>query len=285
MASETIPIHQLIPPEWVSVRVDRLTPEGHSEPLEVHRHDHYELFFLRSGEGNHMIDLEHYTLHTPSIHVVAPGQVHRLERSHDAVGSVLLFTREATLDPRLQQDVEQVIGHPGSPTVLPIASTQLDDVERLLELIEATNRTQEGPGQRIAAGLLGVVLAHCAHWFTVRDEAPRGISDPVQRFLADVERLYLDERSVTSYAERLSISPGHLNVLVQKRLGKNSSAVIQDRLLLEAKRLLLHADLSVKEISYALRMEDPAYFNRVFKKATGSTPLDYRTAIREKYHR
>jgi len=54
-------------------------------------------------------------------------------------------------------------------------------------------------------------------------------------------------------------------------------------LLLEAKRLLLHADLSVKEVSHALLMEDPAYFNRMFKKATGMTPVEYRTHIREKY--
>jgi AraC-like DNA-binding protein len=59
--------------------------------------------------------------------------------------------------------------------------------------------------------------------------------------------------------------------------------VLQDRLILEAKRLLLHSSMSLKEVGFALNMEDPAYFSRVFKKATGHTPGEYRDHVRELY--
>jgi AraC-like DNA-binding protein len=61
--------------------------------------------------------------------------------------------------------------------------------------------------------------------------------------------------------------------------------VIHDRLLLEARRLLLHGEQSIKEVGYALNLQDPAYFARWFRKADGRTPAEYRQHIREKYQR
>jgi len=55
-------------------------------------------------------------------------------------------------------------------------------------------------------------------------------------------------------------------------------------LILEAKRMLLHSDDSIKEIAFQLGFEDASYFNKFFKRLTLQTPLQYRTAIREIYH-
>ena len=140
----------------------------------------------------------------------------------------------------------------------------------------------------VARGYLNILLLKCAHWQQAVHPLQHPHTDrvdPVMRFMDLVEREFLGKRHVSAYASDLALSPGHLNELVKKRLGKSASEVLQDRVLLEAKRLLLHADLSVKEVSHALRMDDPAYFNRMFKKATGMTPVEYRTHIREKYQR
>ncbi|HLZ87122.1 MAG TPA: AraC family transcriptional regulator, partial [Puia sp.] len=58
---------------------------------------------------------------------------------------------------------------------------------------------------------------------------------------------------------------------------------IHARLLVEAKRHLLHTELSVKEVADGLGFEDPAYFNRWFKRMTGNTPIGYRAEIRAIY--
>ncbi|MFN9958651.1 MAG: helix-turn-helix domain-containing protein, partial [bacterium] len=87
-----------------------------------------------------------------------------------------------------------------------------------------------------------------------------------------VEHGYLEARQVAHYAQRLAITGDHLNTLVRERLGRTASGVIHDRLLLEAKRLLLHGDMSIKEVGYALGMKDPAYFTRWFSKAEGVAP-------------
>jgi AraC-like DNA-binding protein len=83
------------------------------------------------------------------------------------------------------------------------------------------------------------------------------------------------------YASKLNVSTGHLNDLISEAFGKTTGEVIQERIVLESKRLLFHTDLTVNEISYKLGFEDPAYFTRMFKKHLGCTPKDYRVKSRE----
>jgi AraC family transcriptional activator of pobA len=93
--------------------------------------------------------------------------------------------------------------------------------------------------------------------------------DPVRHFQDLVERGYLEERQVSQYADKLAISADHLNELVKKRLGRTASAVIHDRLLLEAKRLLLHSERSVKEVGYLLEHEGPRLLLAVVRQGRG----------------
>ena len=62
-------------------------------------------------------------------------------------------------------------------------------------------------------------------------------------------------------------------------------ALIRQRRLLEAKRLLSHSDLTASEIGYRLRFRDPSYFGRFFRQGAGMTPAAFREEIREKYQR
>jgi AraC-like DNA-binding protein len=138
----------------------------------------------------------------------------------------------------------------------------------------------------VVEGFLGILLIKCAAWARACSAAARGpldMNDPVRRFLDMVEHGYLEARQVAHYAQRLAITGDHLNTLVRERLGRTASGVIHDRLLLEAKRLLLHGDMSIKEVGYALGMKDPAYFTRWFSKAEGVAPAAFREAIRDKY--
>jgi len=70
---------------------------------------------------------------------------------------------------------------------------------------------------------------------------------------------------------------------VKKQTGKSPSQLIADRVILEAKRLLVHTTDSVKEIAYLLNFNEATYFYRFFKKYTGQTPEHFRDEIRKKY--
>ncbi len=251
----------------------------------VHRHDFHELFFFATGTGQHMIDLEQYPVRAPSIHLVAPGQVHHLDRSADMQGIVVMFATDAQLGQGHAARTE-LFSHARRPSEVMLDPARMDEALALVRSMELELSRPEGPMAEVVEGYLGILLIKCAHW--AKSASPMGrerpeANDPVRRFQDLVERCFLEYRQVAHYAETLALSPDHLNELVKDRLGSTASGLIHDRLLLEAKRLLLYADQSVKEVGYALNMKDPAYFTRWFHKAAGMTPVAYRQHIREKY--
>jgi AraC family transcriptional activator of pobA len=88
---------------------------------------------------------------------------------------------------------------------------------------------------------------------------------------------------VAHYAARMGLSAKVLNESIRRASGKTCIALLQDRVLTEAKRRLLYTDESCKEISYALAFKDCSYFTRFFKKLEGMTPVEFKTHWAEKY--
>ena len=90
---------------------------------------------------------------------------------------------------------------------------------------------------------------------------------------------YNRKRLPKEYAAMLYVTPNHLNALCNDLLGKAAGEVIRDRVLLEAKRLLVNADINISEIAFQLDFKDNSYFTRFFKKYTGTTPEDFRRSV------
>ena len=284
MKEHTIPVHHLPTRSRFPTRVEHIEPVPEAINNGVHRHDFHELFFIASGTGEHMIDLEQVSVCAPCVHVVAPGQVHQLQRSADMQGLVVMFGTDAHLG-QGHAARAQLFAQADGPSAFALDNGRMQEAQALVQLMETELERATGLVAEVVEGYLGILLIKCAHW--AREAAPTPAStetsDVVRRFLELVERGYITERQVHHYAEQLAISADHLNERVKERTGRTASKVIQDRLLLEAKRLLLHAEASIKEVGYALNMTDPAYFTRWFSKMEGRTPAAYREHIRELY--
>lgn len=84
-------------------------------------------------------------------------------------------------------------------------------------------------------------------------------------------------RTAKDYAHELNITPNYLNALSQEFFLKTVSEIIRERVILEAKRMLMHSRLSISEIAYKLGFKDNSYFGRYFKKAVGMTPKSFRS--------
>ena len=91
-------------------------------------------------------------------------------------------------------------------------------------------------------------------------------------------------RSVSAYAKKIGVSAGHLTDTVKEVTGSSPGKIIRQAIILEAKRLLAHTDLTVSQTCYTLSFDDPSYFGRFFKRETGQSPESFRKSIREKYH-
>ena len=85
-------------------------------------------------------------------------------------------------------------------------------------------------------------------------------------------------RTAKDYAKNLSVHVNYLNRAIKKVTGHSTTSHINNRIINEAKALLLHTDWNISDVAYSLGFDYPTYFNNFFKKATGTNPGTYRTS-------
>ena len=88
-----------------------------------------------------------------------------------------------------------------------------------------------------------------------------------------------NSRSVGFYANQLSVHPNYLNAVVKRVTGSTTLGLIHEQIIALAKILLLHTELSIKEISFRLSFSEPTHFGSFFKKYANQTPTEFRKAI------
>ena len=136
---EAIPTHHLPERARLSTRVEAIVRAPGTVENGVHRHAFHELFFFGEGSGDHMIDLEHLVFRGPCMHVVAPGQVHRLVRSGDTTGQVVMFANVPLTGNG--QEARTALFAPGrTPRSFPLSEAQLNEAMTLVEVM-ATEST------------------------------------------------------------------------------------------------------------------------------------------------
>lgn len=245
-----------------------------------HRHDFYLLALFTKGQGIHTIDFVDYPIQPGSVFFMSPAQVHAWTYSDDTDGYLFFFNAAFYLvDFPARKLVDFPLFHSlAKPPVIHLPGTVGHDIQALfLHLYEETissNYRRED----IIRSYLNILLVKLSGLLLTRQStplSPHGQSQMQQLELL-VEKHYLDHKTVQSYADRMALSEKQLYTICQRALGKSLQKIIQERLLLEAKRLLVHTDLSVAQVADRLNFLDHSYFNRFFRKAAGITPEQFR---------
>jgi AraC-like DNA-binding protein len=256
-----------------------------------HKHNYYELCFFTGGSGEHEIDFKTHQIVSPGIHFLRPGQVHLIKRGEAYQGYLLVFSEEFF---NLNFSNLEII--PGYPLITSLENgpiLNLDDEQyteffQLIKNIENELVNNDKEAKEITIAYLKILFLKLRQEFSklvsTKNEADRSMKKTVYRFNQLVEDNYNQIHHVKEYAEVLGESPIQLNRAVKSVTGKTASEIIIERLILEAKRLLIYSDLSNKEVAYKLNYEDPSYFARIFRKKTGMTPSAFRLNMKERYY-
>lgn len=254
--------------------------------LIPHRKAYYLLVFVKHNRGRHWVDMRPYERKDNALYFTAPSQILVKEAATPFWGTRLAFTNEFLA---LQQNAAlrelPLIQNPhhGHELLLTAADGAL--VEELLAKIEAEHRRPGEWQHRMLTAYLTVLLTYLSRLYTEQFTGAEPSADQrlLKAYQAKVEEYFREQHEVGAYAALLHISAGHLSEVVKAQSGKPAIKHLHDRLVLEAKRLLLYTPLSLKELAFDLGFSEASYFNRFFKRETGVTPAEYRTTIRKMY--
>ncbi|MBW2000840.1 MAG: helix-turn-helix domain-containing protein [Deltaproteobacteria bacterium] len=248
----------------------------------------YEIFYVKGGEGEIIIDFEAFRISPPSVYFSWPGQVHSWQLVKPATGYAILFTGDFRFLSDINKSLISEFGFFHSieeAPHLPIERAQEPVIDQLVEALTREYRIKQFGQASLLRAYLHILLIHIHRFYETAHgpDVSTKTSSLVRRFKRLVSKNFLKDRSVETYASRLGITPGHLRDTVKAATGMTPGQIIRNTLALEAKRLLVHTDMTVAEICYALSFEDPSYFGRFFKRETGLSPRAFREQTREKY--
>ncbi|HEY5749250.1 MAG TPA: AraC family transcriptional regulator [Chryseolinea sp.] len=254
--------------------------------LVPHRKDYYFMAFIKKGGGRHWIDMTSYTIKPNKFYFTIPEQVNLKEQAAQITGVVICFTKDfLALDENHSLRKLPIIENPHHGHELDLNPKDIVFVEDILEKIYLEYNAKGEWQSNMLLAYMEVLLIYLSRLYTEQFSQPKESPDRhlLKKYLLLIEESYSEFHEVAAYADRMNISAGHLSEFIKKQSGKPAIAHIHERLILEAKRLLLHSDDSIKEIAFQLGFEDASYFNKFFKRLALQTPLQFRMAIREIY--
>lgn len=255
--------------------------DGHKHP---HSHSFYMILFIQQGSGSHTIDFKTYPIEPHTLYFLTPGQVHSWSLSSDTKGYVLFFEGSYYL----RRYPDRLYNYPYFHSNQAKPTVKLPDEDHfvcgLIEEFFTEYEEKHSNREEVILSYLNILLERAARYYISETTKPSPVSLSKQARLREFEILidqhFKEKKTVSEYADLLYITPNHLNAICKKTVNKTASQLIQERVFVEAQRLLLHSDLSIKEVAYALNFEDSSYFSRYFKKHSQQTPDEFR----RRYH-
>jgi len=263
------------------VSVNALNAMAVPEAEGVHRHNYFMLYYVRSGSGQHLIDLDNFPLRGNTIYFVGPGQLHSFKPEQDVDGLAVSFTDEffciSESNKTLLYDTNLFFAY-NSKHPYQIQDNDVTEIDWLFKKIEQELHQADRFMPDMVRSLLKMIIVKASRENgKLYPEAPeQRTAQLVRGFLQLLELHFLTHRQVSDYAEMLVITPNHLNEQIKQLTGKSAGEHIRERVVLEAKRYAYYTDASLKETAQYLGFEDESHFSRYFKNETGQTYSEFR---------
>ncbi|MDH1601516.1 helix-turn-helix transcriptional regulator [Empedobacter sp. GD03739] len=240
-----------------------------------HKHDFFVIILFDKASGTHNIDSKDYPIDDKEIHILFPGQMHKWQINDGTIGYQLMTERSffEQFAPYFRFSFTNYQNHPVIKLSDEAFSKLMYEFNAIKEELKSENSLVHLINAR-AAVIAAIVSKEAEQIFTefkVYQSNPR-----LAKFNMLIDEFYKEEKSVVFYAEKLHISANYLNILCKKHLKVSATQLIQQRIIIEAKRLLKSGDLSIKEIAFELGFTDHAYFSNFFKAQTDLTPSEFR---------
>ena len=253
--------------------------------LKPHRTNFNQLFYFHKAKGIHTVDFEDITLADNSLLFAPKDTVHRFDDKAEVSGVLLLFTdnffcsnsqdsillRNCVLHSNITQST---LIH------IPEQNTVFDNV--FGQIYREFDNEKDSVQADILRNYIRLLLLHFIREQIslpiFRNQSDNQDFELVRAFEYMLEQHYNSSPQVAYYCQSLNVTEKRLQTATRNILDRSPKEIIKDRIVLEAKRLLVYSSDSVKEISFRLGFDEPTNFTKFFKKSTGKSPMDFRSS-------
>jgi AraC family transcriptional activator of pobA len=271
-----------LPQEFEIVDITTLYTKNKTTLTTRHRTGFYHIIWFQKGSPIHLVDLNPIKIKPNTLLFLNKDTVQRFDDKTKFEGKAILFTDSFFC--KTEADTKFLRSSILFNDLFSVSQIQVNKQSKLFAALlqQMTDELQNGKDI-----LQADILQNLLHNFLLHSERERRKQnftevkksadlDYVMLFKDLLETGYKNQKQVNYYAKEIIITEKRLNQATTKVLGKSPKELIDDRVLLEAKRILAHTTESVKEIAYYLGFEEPTNFIKYFKKHSGVTPTEFR---------
>ena len=250
-----------------------------AEREALHRHPHYEIFWIEEGGGTHFSDFRAHDFGAGSLIFVGMGRVHTWKLRAGTRGVLTAFSAEALGGADRAQALFELpfFCHLTGKPVVKMTAAQNAQVAALIASMLAEYDARRAHRAEAMQAWLRLFLVECVRAYPQDAQPTSGtVGLLAQEFLTALDVQFVKTKRVGDYAKRLGVTAHRLIEVVRERTGRTPAELIEERLYLEAKRLLFHSASTVAEIAYELGFTEPSHFGRFFKRQAGCSPGEAR---------
>ena len=276
------------PDETIRFEICRIQDKAHIFGTKrfIHRNNFYVIFLIESGSGTYHIDFEDYRIQPNTIFFIAPQQIHYWDIEQELKGYLILFPADflatVPLDENLRFPDHFSMFDWETRACVTIPAKRIRWFFTLATLMTHEFKEKNLLYRNIA--VQNTLLLFIVNVQRVVNDTPLENQEAgqviVRQFARLVNQHFQHTQSVKDYADMLSVTAGHLSDTIKTYRGITPLEYIHRRVVLEAKRLLIHTREPASAIAEALSFSDASYFGRFFKREVGETPNQFRHKYR-----
>jgi AraC family transcriptional activator of pobA len=250
-----------------------------------HANDFYSVILFTKGNGRMIINNESYPVNPKTICIIGPDQMHAFEGLEEVEGIIFFFCQDFYVEEfsfiRLL-NVYSYTSQVGTDISYPCIDLSDKEFAPFISCLNSIENEYESysPFKNSAVIIrshLNIMLLKLSELYEGKTGKVNSVDSVLIHSLSHmVDSYFIQEQQLGFYTSAFNISESQLNDICNRHFNCGLKKILQNRLMHEARKLLLYSELSVSEIAYKLNFEDNSYFNKVFKSKTGLTPKKFR---------
>jgi len=250
--------------------------------------NYYSILWIKKGGGSLTVDFSEYTFKENTIMFFSPYQPFMLTSAEELSGIVIHFHTDFFCLEKHKKEVScngilfNNIYHP------PFIELEHEDIPAFENCINDIAKEMQGSGiakSELIVAYLKILIINASRIKSLREPdafatiTEKEEPETLRKFKDAIELYYKNKHTPSEYADLLNVTPKLLGKLTKNYFNKTTTELIQERIIIEAKRELYLTQKTIKEIANELGFEDAYYFSRLFKKYAQISPQFYREKI------